>query len=361
MMRTIALALVVDVLVTTPCISDMPVGYFGNAGLMSGQGINTATLDGNPVLSSDGLALYFTSDRDSGGQGIADIFRATRETENAPFGNVERLGGGVNTPFQEIPSFVETSVDGITTLWFTSDRPNGYGGRDLYSATMQPGEDTFGNVQNMGETVNTQYEDRTAFFSSDRLSFYFYSNRPGTEGQFDIYRSVRPSLDAPFDTPIRLSGPINGPGWDGGNISLSSDELYLFFYSNSPRPRNDFALDIWIAARSSVESEFDTAMNLNDFSLGSAVNVDGDIEATPHVSRDWPANGSKLYYLTIQRNNNPGFLDWNVWEATWTQVDVSSNGVLDVTDIDDLALAIREESDERRFDLNHDGQVDGFD
>ncbi|MCA9213962.1 MAG: hypothetical protein KDB27_12910 [Planctomycetales bacterium] len=66
MMRTIASTFFFIVVLAAPCFSDVPVGYFGNAGLILGEEINSATLDGNPVLSSDGLPLYFTSDRDFG-------------------------------------------------------------------------------------------------------------------------------------------------------------------------------------------------------------------------------------------------------------------------------------------------------
>jgi len=93
-----------------------------------GATINTAANEQGPALSNDGLSLYFGSDR-AGGFGIFDLWVSHRACVDCPWESPVNLGATVNTAASETePSL---SIDGHL-LFFTSARPGGAGGQDIY-------------------------------------------------------------------------------------------------------------------------------------------------------------------------------------------------------------------------------------
>ena len=93
--------------------------------------VNTASYDGSPVISKNGLALYFSSNRPSGGPLGTNIWVATRATPTGTF-NPAVLVANVSSDSNEYPGFI--SGDGCR-LYLVSDRPGGQGGQDVYVAT----------------------------------------------------------------------------------------------------------------------------------------------------------------------------------------------------------------------------------
>jgi hypothetical protein len=115
--------------------SDIYVAALGAAGassIVDYAAVNSAADDAAPVLSRDGLAIYFSSKRaGSGARGNDDIWVATRAVATDGFGtptNVSEL----NSAAADGPRWL--SADNCT-LYFTSDRTGGLGGYDLYQAT----------------------------------------------------------------------------------------------------------------------------------------------------------------------------------------------------------------------------------
>ena len=140
-----------------------------------GPDVNTADDDLSPAVSADGLTLLFSSDR-PGGVGGTDLYMATRASTSEPFADVVSLGAGVNTASNETAPAL--SADGLT-LYFGSDRPDGFGSTDLYMATRATTSDPFGDVTNLGADVNTASNDNNPTISADGLMLLFNSNRPG--------------------------------------------------------------------------------------------------------------------------------------------------------------------------------------
>ena len=93
--------------------------------------ISDAESDGQPVLSRDELSLYIGSRR-AGTVGLSDIFVATRARVGDPFANAVSLGPAVNSAGNDLPVWISTDA---CVLYFTSDRPGGAGGRDIYRTT----------------------------------------------------------------------------------------------------------------------------------------------------------------------------------------------------------------------------------
>src|SRR5438094_261275 len=93
-----------------------------------GEPVNSIFADQGAFISKDGLTLYFQSDR-PGGFGGVDLYVSQRSSVHAPWGPPQNLGPRINTAFNE--STARLSIDGHR-LYFTSDRPGGFGSNDIY-------------------------------------------------------------------------------------------------------------------------------------------------------------------------------------------------------------------------------------
>lgn len=133
--------------------------------------------DSTPAFSRDGRTLYFSSNR-SGGYGGIDLYSATMNTSGR-FGNVRNMGKDINTPGDEM--FPWVSPEG--KLYFSSSGHPSLGGLDLFVAVRKEG---LINVENLGVPINSPQDDFALMYVS-RTNGYFSSNREGGKGDDDIY------------------------------------------------------------------------------------------------------------------------------------------------------------------------------
>lgn len=139
------------------------------------DGYNTAF----PSLSKDEKIMYFSSDR-PGGYGASDIWSVA--IENGTFMKPENLGSRINTDGRESFPFISDNDE----LYFSSDGRPGIGGLDVY-ASKRKKEGGFGPVQNVGEPINSVYDDFAFSINNENQRGYFSSNRPEGKGSDDIY------------------------------------------------------------------------------------------------------------------------------------------------------------------------------
>ena len=138
----------------------------------------------SPSLSSNGLTLFFTVWDPA--YATNDIYQATRNSVGDPWGNVVMLSSAINVPGYNdaMPSI---SSDGLM-LYFNSNRPGGFGDFDLYVSTRESLDAPWANAVNLGPQVNTAYDDKGPSISADGSLLYFHSNRPGGFGADDVYQ-----------------------------------------------------------------------------------------------------------------------------------------------------------------------------
>lgn len=192
--------------------------------LETGNVVNTEANEGNPAINSKFNQMYFTRcSNDKGTLQGCKIMVSKRAGRNWGEPKALELGGDSTTVFGN-PAI---SPDELT-LFFTSDLPNGYGGRDIWFATRKSSSDNFGKAVNLGSVINTPGDEMFPFMRND-TSLYFASNGHPGMGGLDIFRST--FTNGAWTKPVNLQVPINSPGDDFAMI-FNPEEDKGFFSSN---------------------------------------------------------------------------------------------------------------------------------
>jgi len=137
---------------------------------------NTAYSVAHPALSPDGNRLFFSSDM-PGGFGGKDIYVCSRE--GGLWGTPVNLGPNINTDIDELYPFYHSE----RLLYFSSDGHFGLGGQDVFVTRELPNGD-WEALENLGNPVNTEFDDFGFIVSADGHEGYFASDRTGND---DIY------------------------------------------------------------------------------------------------------------------------------------------------------------------------------
>jgi hypothetical protein len=244
-----------------------PDGSFGpwDKPVNLGPVVNSAYNDNRPTISKDDLSLYFSSDR-PGGSGGLDLWVSQRASRDDPWGVPKNLGPTINSSAEE--SAPSLSRDGHW-LFFHSARPGGFGGLDLYASYRTNVHDDFGwqPPVNLGPGVNSASDDAGPILFQDEetgvTTLYFNSNRPGGPGDIDIYAST-PTADGTFG-PAVLVPELSSPSRDT-RIALRHDGREAILATN--RPGGSGGIDLWVSTRATTTDPWGTPVN-----LGSVVNT----------------------------------------------------------------------------------------
>ncbi len=137
-----------------------------------------------PYVSFDGTKLFFSSNR-PGGQGGFDLYMCNID-ENGITGEAKNLGPTINTPKDEVTPFYHTISN---TLFFSSNGHTGIGGLDIFKSSLNTDDSIYAAPKNLGTPINSSKDD--AYFILDRIQTkgYFSSDREDCPGGncYDIY------------------------------------------------------------------------------------------------------------------------------------------------------------------------------
>ncbi|PJC63216.1 MAG: hypothetical protein CO022_00405 [Flavobacteriales bacterium CG_4_9_14_0_2_um_filter_32_27] len=190
-----------------------------------GENINTSGHDAAVALSVDGqqLFVYKQSQKDNG-----DIY--VSKLVGDIWSKPEKLKGLVNTEAWE--GSVSLTSDG-KILYFSSNRAGGFGGRDLYSASLMP-DGSWGDIKNLGATINTKHDEDAPFIHPDRKTMYFSSKGHTSMGGYDIFYTYL--SESGWDTPESVGHPINTI--DDDRFYVLSADAKTGYYSSAGRSKN---------------------------------------------------------------------------------------------------------------------------
>lgn len=189
-------------------------GVWTNASPISSK-INTDEDEEVVGISKDGNTLLIHVNRSSNPH---DIFYSERN-KSGMFSDLKDFGPTVNTKSEEIGASLSTTGD---TLYFSSNRPGGLGGFDIYMAFKRP-DGSWSQAINLGEPVNSPADENYPYITADGQKLYFSSNRTGSMGGYDIFKSKL--IDGKWSEPENLGYPINDT-YDNYNIALTTNSRY---------------------------------------------------------------------------------------------------------------------------------------
>ena len=198
-------------------ISKITAGDFAKSKPI-GPPVNTGDGDVEVVgLSSTGdvMLLVYANE-----ESFADLFIAYAD-KKMNFKKAEKLDKNINSSSQEIAAAI--SSDG-NTLYFSSNRPGGFGGTDLYFSHKLP-NGTWALAQNMGPNINTADDEDFPNISIDGQTFYFSSNGHNSMGGYDIFVANFDSTLGQWSGVKNFGYPINTPD-DDMNLRLSANKKY---------------------------------------------------------------------------------------------------------------------------------------
>jgi Tol biopolymer transport system component len=220
-----------------------------------GATINGASNDYCPTLSTDGHLLFFASNR-PGGCGGVDIYVSRRQDKSQDFGDrgwgpPQNLGCTVNSVNDDFgPNYFEVDTGGM--LYFNSNRDSSGGDQNIYAATR--GTDDASGMPSFGVPtpvfeLNTASNDQQPSVGRGGLEVIFSSDRPGGQGGFDLWVATRATTSDLWSAPQNLGAPVNSSAADQRSaISWDGTELYF----GSTRPGGLGSQDLYVSTRNKI-------------------------------------------------------------------------------------------------------------
>lgn len=272
-----------------------------------GPAVNSADSDFGPIVTADGKTLYFTSTRE-GGQGYQDIWVSRRDAEG-DWGRALNLGAPINTEYNEGPDSL--SVDETTMFFTRCDKIGSPGICDIYTASRDKASKAWTDITNLGEGVNSEYNDTNASISHDGKTLYFVSDRPaGKDGEknWDIFRSAK--KDGKWGKAERLPAPINTSDSEI-HVMIHPDNETLYFCSDGHKGLG--GTDVFMSKIK--DGVFGEPVN-----MGDVINTSGD-----DIYFTVPASGD-LAYLASDRSGTLGMED--IYSVPIPMAPTESKGVV---------------------------------
>lgn len=164
-----------------------------------GPSINSDGNEATVALSIDGQKLVLYKEDN----GNANLYTSTLEgnTWSAP----KKMNDYINSPYNE--SGASISADGLN-LYFTSNMPGGFGGKDIYRSKKLPNGE-WGRPVNMGSTINTPYDEESPYIHPDGFTLFFSSQGHKSIGGHDVFFSSMTSDTGRWSAPLNMGYPVN--------------------------------------------------------------------------------------------------------------------------------------------------------
>jgi outer membrane protein OmpA-like peptidoglycan-associated protein len=201
--------------------------------------INSDENEGSQSFSADGKYMFFVRCNQRDGYGSCDIYYCIKTargwTKPINAGNVVNSNAWESTP--------SVSAD-FTTLYFSSNQRPNKGGKDIFKAEigmLANGILEFYNVKNLGDSINTIYDETAPFIHPDGVTLYFSSSGHESMGGLDVFYSRKDSLGA-WRKPQNMGFPLNTTRDNFGFCTnLAGDKGYISAHKDN-LPRNNMVI-----------------------------------------------------------------------------------------------------------------------
>jgi outer membrane protein OmpA-like peptidoglycan-associated protein len=243
-------------------------GEWGNA-VNLGKDINTPFHESNLVMSHDGAELYIYKEVNNG-----DIYVTQKNVRTGLWSDPVPLGPNINS--EEYSENSMTISQDENMIIFASDKPGGIGGFDFYYS-IKGSDGLWGNAANLGNTINTPWDEDGPFLDYDGKTLYFSSEGHDSMGGLDIFKSVYDSTAGSWSKPENIGYPINTA--DNDVFYIPSRDGKNAYYASVKEDGPGF-LDIYRIADPEVEPDTIAAPVLNPIAL--IISVD-DMVSKDHL------------------------------------------------------------------------------
>lgn len=275
--------------------------------------INTNLNEGAQTISQDGQWLIYTGCNYPEGQGRCDIYIAYK-LKNGSWSESENMS--FNTEFWESsPSLSPDKLD----LYFASNNPAGFGGRDIWVTRRQP-NGKWAKPVNLGPEINTPGDEGSPFIHADNQTLYFSSNYHDGYGATDLFLSKK--TDTGWSKALNLGYPINTID-DEGSLIVTSDGKTGYYASERQDtkggldlysfqlPDNVKALKtLWVKGRvfdAKTKEGLPSSLSLTDIDTRKEIfaiqtDEDGNYLVTLPEGHDYAFNVTRKGYLFYSEN-----------------------------------------------------------
>jgi tetratricopeptide (TPR) repeat protein len=225
-----------------------------------GSNINTPDHEASIGLSADGQKLFIYKGEEGGSIWMSEL---VGEEWSVPM----KLGSDINTEYWETHAVISADE---RFLYFVSNRPGGYGGRDIWMCKKLP-NGMWGLAQNLGPKINTPYDEDAPFIHPDGKQIFFSSNGHKTMGGFDIFFSELLE-DGTWTEPTNLRHPINTTEDDIYYVtSADGKRAYLSSFRDGGKGEKDIYL---VTIPEAVEKAITVLVGYIKISDGSPISPD---------------------------------------------------------------------------------------
>ncbi|HSF89101.1 MAG TPA: tetratricopeptide repeat protein [Saprospiraceae bacterium] len=182
--------------------------------------INSIGYDEVTGFSSNGQILYFLT---ASGKNFVIKTDTFSSEEGHP------LSGIFSGPFLTSHGGSDLIFFNDTICLFSSDRPGGYGGYDLYISIFTDG--SWSKPSNLGPSINTFYHERYPFLTRDGMTLFYSSNNLQSIGGYDVFMSTFNKDALGWGHPVNPGFPVNS-SLDDTYLVLSPDGMTAYLTSN---------------------------------------------------------------------------------------------------------------------------------
>lgn len=221
-----------------------------------GPVVNSTANDNNPSLSADELTMYFASNR-PGGFGDTDVWMTRRASRSRPWEPPVNLGPPVNTAFVDGAPVI--SPDG-QLLFIHSNRPGTVGGNDIWLAHRSGSSDdgAWEAPVPLGPDVNTTDDEQgPEYIASDGGGALYFNRGNQTLLLSDLYRA-EVKRDGSTDGPAQSMAELNDPASNDAAPTIRADGREILFWSSRA---GGLGLDMWQSTRQSANHPWSPPWN----------------------------------------------------------------------------------------------------